>query len=122
MRFERLFVYLLSHLSAKFRDAVASRLSNCVVVGLRLANVVGTDLGGELADHLSAFVTEDLLPRLLGVDFDTLSNVVAIQTHPGNQEWVVLLSERIVGLGNVVESPGCLRSGIPDLRPVVSET
>ena len=111
-------------LRADLADAVTGGLPYSVVVGLRLRDIVRRDGVRVLADDCLACVTEYLPPGLDAVVADALSNVVAIQTHPGDERLLVLRVGvlALAVLDREVEGARAETGRVPDLGPIVTQS
>ena len=121
---EWLFV-LLAHscnLGAQLADAMASRFSDGVVVGLRLADIELTHLISVFANYLFPLLSKHLPPSVIAVHSDAFSHVVAIEAHFGNELSIMLIQQTPVACSCQVEWPGAEAGSVSHLRPVVRES
>lgn len=82
---ERLFVNRLCNFCAKFRDAMACSFPHSMIVRLWLQNIVFANFRCIVANQLSSAFSEYCFPSFLRIDLDTLSHVVSVEAHPGDE-------------------------------------
>lgn len=85
MRLEGSFgLFVVDNFCTQLSDAVTGRLPDCVVVRLRLHNVILADLFSVLADYRFSLVSKDESPSFDGKDSHSFGHVVSIQAHSGH--------------------------------------